>query len=151
MKTIALALLAFAALAAGPARAADVGVSISVGQPGFYGQIDIGTMRPQVIYPQPVLIQRVPSPPPPLYLRVPPGHEKNWAKHCGKYNACGRPVYFVKGDWYEREYVPHYREQYDRDRGGWRDDDDGPGRGRGHDKDDDKGKGRGHGHGHGKD
>lgn len=146
MKNTALALLALAALAAGPARAADVGVSISVGQPGFYGQIDIGNMRPQLIYPQPVIIQRVAVPPPPLYLRVPPGHEKKWAKHCKKYNACGRPVYFVRDDWYEREYVPRYR---DRDgRGGWRDDDGpGRGRGRGHDKDDDKGRGRGHGHG----
>ncbi|PZP33805.1 MAG: hypothetical protein DI603_06855 [Roseateles depolymerans] len=151
-----LASVALAAIAAGPARAADVGVSISVGQPGFYGQIDIGTMRPQVIYPQPVLIQRVPSPPPPLYLRVPPGHEKNWAKHCAKYNACGRPVYFVKGDWYEREYVPRYRDGYDRDHGRWRDDDRDHdrdhGRGRGHDKGDDRGgHGRGHGNGNGRD
>ncbi len=155
MKTAAIVLAALAATAtlpAAPARAADVGVSISIGQPGFYGQIDIGSMRPQVIYPQPVIIQRVTAPPPPLYLRVPPGHEKNWAKHCSKYDACGRPVYFVKGDWYEREYVPRYRDQYDRERGGWRDDD-GPGRGRGrsHDKDDDRGRGRGHGNGHGRD
>ena len=154
-KTVAIGLTACAAWLAGPATAADVGVSISIGQPGFYGQIDIGNMRPQVIYPQPVIIRRAPVEAPPLYLRVPPGHEKNWAKHCRKYDACGRPVYFVKGDWYEREYVPRYRDRYDRDRGGWRDDDgprgrdDGPGRGRGrgHDKDDDKGRGRGHGHG----
>jgi len=34
-----------------PAHAADVGVSISVGQPGFYGQIDIGDFpQPQLIY-----------------------------------------------------------------------------------------------------
>ena len=30
------------AVAAAPALAADVGVSISIGQPGFYGRIDIG-------------------------------------------------------------------------------------------------------------
>lgn len=160
MKTAAIAFAALAAtvmLTAGPARAADVGVSISIGQPGFYGQIDIGNMRPQVIYPQPVIIQRVAVPPPPLYLRVPPGHEKNWAKHCARYNACGRPVYFVRGDWYEREYVPRYRDGYDRDRGAWRDDDRGNGRdrgrahGRGDDRDHDHGKGRGNGRGHDKD
>ena len=32
------------------AVAADVGVSISIGQPGFYGQLDIGDFpQPQVI------------------------------------------------------------------------------------------------------
>ncbi len=97
-----------------PAIAADVGVSISVGQPGFYGRIDLGNVvqPPQVIYPQPVLIQRVPVgvAPPPLYLRVPPGHEKHWRRHCQKYNACDRPVYFVQEQWYSNVYVPHYRE-----------------------------------------
>jgi hypothetical protein len=93
------------------AQATDVGVSISIGQPGFYGQIDIGTFpRPQVIYAEPVIV----SPPPvhavyqPMYLRVPPGHEKHWAKHCREYNACGRPVYFVREQWYKDVYVPEY-------------------------------------------
>ena len=45
--------------AMGGANAADVGVSISVGQPGFYGQIDIGHFpQPRVVYAQPVVIQR---------------------------------------------------------------------------------------------
>ena len=49
-------LLAASAL---PALAADVGVSVSVGQPGFYGRIDIGNVPPPVlIYPQPVVIQQ---------------------------------------------------------------------------------------------
>ena len=30
----------------------------------------------------------------PIYLHVPPGHAKNWRKHCAHYNACGQPVYF---------------------------------------------------------
>jgi len=38
----------------------------------------------------------------PVYLWVPPGHRKNWGKHCHRYNACGVPVYFVRDDWYER-------------------------------------------------
>ncbi|MET0520005.1 MAG: hypothetical protein ABW005_14370 [Burkholderiaceae bacterium] len=129
-----------------PAQAADVGVSISVGQPGFYGQIDVGTMRPQLVYAQPVMVERAAVRPAPVYLRVPPGHQKNWAKHCREYGACGRPVYFVRDDWYQREYVPRYRDGYDRDHGRWRDDDDR------HDHDDHgKGKGKGHGKGHGRD
>lgn len=96
-----------------PAFAADVGVSVSVGQPGFYGRIDIGNApRPVLIYPQPVVIQKVyvAQPPPPLYLHVPPGHAQKWSKHCHKYDACSRPVYFVKDDWYNNVYVPHYQQ-----------------------------------------
>ncbi|MHB1290566.1 MAG: hypothetical protein ACYCY5_00045 [Sulfuricella sp.] len=99
-----------------PALAADVGVSVSIGQPGFYGQIDIGGYPPpQVLYRQPMVIERVPMNRPPIYLRVPPGHAKHWSKNCRKYNACGERVYFVQDDWYNREYVPRYQEQH-RDR-----------------------------------
>ena len=114
-----------------PAFAGDVGVSISVGQPGFYGQIDIGNVpRPPVVYAQPVVIARTPEyvSAPPIYLHVPPGHEKHWSKHCAEYRACGRPVYFVRDDWYNNEYVPRYK----------------------HDGDHDDDHGHGHGHGHGK-
>jgi len=94
------------------AVASDVGVSVRVGQPNFYGRIDIGDMpRPQVVYAQPVLVQ--PAPPgvvvQPIYLRVPPGHAKHWNKHCQRYNACGQPVYFVQESWYTNVYVPRYR------------------------------------------
>jgi len=41
---------------------------------------------------------------PPLYLYVPPGHAKNWGKHCGRYNACARPVYFVQEQWVQERY-----------------------------------------------
>jgi hypothetical protein len=100
------------------AVAADVGISISVGQPGFYGQIDIGNMpRPQVVFAQPIWVQRGPVERAPIYLRVPPGHEKKWGKHCARYNACGRPVYFVRDDWYQNTYVPYYREHGHRDDG----------------------------------
>jgi hypothetical protein len=34
-----------------------------------------------------------------VYLYVPPGHQKNWAKHCARYAACGQPVYFVQERW----------------------------------------------------
>ena len=129
MKRIAIAALFTAASCA--AFAADVGVSISVGQPGFYGRIDIGNAPPPVlVYPQPVVIQPVrvvqPVPVQPLYLHVPPGHAKDWGKHCHKYNACAQPVYFVKDDWYNTVYVPHYQSEKG------------------------KGKGKGNGKGHGK-
>ena len=43
------------------AQAADVGVSVSVGQPGFYGRIDIGNYpQPELIYAQPVVIRPAP-------------------------------------------------------------------------------------------
>ncbi|RPI35074.1 MAG: hypothetical protein EHM67_14105 [Hyphomicrobiaceae bacterium] len=96
-----------------PALAADVGVSVSIGDPGFYGRLDIGNYPPpQVIYRQPRVIQRVPMDRPPIYLRVPPGHAKHWSKNCHKYNACGERVYFVQDNWYNREYAPRYREQH---------------------------------------
>lgn len=108
-----------------PAFAADVGVSVSIGQPGFYGRIDIGDYpypQPQVIYRQPRIVERSYIEREPIYLRVPPGHAKNWSKHCRKYNACGERVYFVQDNWYNKEYVPHYREQH-RDRQDYRRDD----------------------------
>ena len=95
-------LLALAATAPVQAADLDVGVSINIGQPGFYGRIDIGTFpAPAVIYPQPMVI--VPSPVAvvqrPIYLYVPPGHQKHWAKHCAQYGACNQPVYFVQESW----------------------------------------------------
>ncbi len=95
-----------------PGFAADVGVSVSIGQPGFYGQLDIGGYPPpQVIYRQPILIERGVERPP-IYLRVPPGHARHWRKHCGEYNACDERVYFVNNNWYNRDYAPRYQEQH---------------------------------------
>jgi len=117
MKHFLIAVAVAVVTVATPALAADVGVSVSIGQPGFYGQIDIGDSYPppRVIYRQPRVIERVPMDRPPIYLRVPPGHAKHWSKNCHKYNACGERVYFVQDSWYNREYVPRYQEQH-RDR-----------------------------------
>lgn len=104
-------------LVAAPALAADVGVSISIGQPGFYGQIDIGGYpAPRVIYREPRTLYRSALHRAPVYLHVPPGHAKNWRKHCRQYNACGERVYFVQNNWYTGEYVPHYQKRHS-DRG----------------------------------
>ncbi len=96
-----------------PALASEVGVSVRVGQPGFYGRVDIGNLPPpRLVYAAPIVIQPVPAGVvhQPIYLHVPPGHAKNWRKHCGHYNACGQPVYFVQENWYNNVYVAHYRD-----------------------------------------
>ena len=121
------------AVAALPAFGADVGVSVNVGQPGFYGRIDIGNAPPpRVVYAQPIIVQQVQVAQPlqPVYLRVPPGHAKKWSKHCHKYDACNRPAYFVRDDWYNNVYVPHYRQAH----GGPPHDNPGKGHGKGKNK-----------------
>ncbi len=136
---------------------ASAQVSITVGQPGFYGRVDIGAMAPPpVIYREPVIVERpVRVVREPLYLRVPPGHAKNWRKHCGKYRACGRRVLFVRDDWYLNDYAPRYRAEHrgrhhqpgrherrdQHEHRGGRDD---------HRDDGRRDHGRGHGNGHGK-
>lgn len=125
--------------------AADVGVSVSIGQPGFYGQLDIGNYpRPQLIYAEPMVVHRSQVVYQPVYLHVPPGHEKHWSKHCAKYGACGRPVYFVRDNWYNEVYAPRYREAHggghDHQHGHDHHDDHGhPGKGKGHGKHKNKG------------
>jgi hypothetical protein len=137
--------------------AATAQISVQISPPGVYGRVDIdGLPQPRLILPQPVIIRPPPLPrvdvaigqppqpapqpprvvaqPQPIYMWVPPGHQRDWKKHCYRYNACGMPVYFVHNDWYQDHVHPR-------------------GRGRGHgkdDRDDDKGRGRGHG-GKGKD
>jgi hypothetical protein len=129
-RNIAQAFVLLGALVAGaPAGATDVGVSIQISQPGVYGRIDIGQFpKPQVVVAQPVIVLKPPpqqvvvAQPQPVYMWVPPGHRKNWRKHCREYGACGVPVLFVEDRWY---------------------DDNVKGKG--------KGKGQGKGHGKGKD
>ena len=120
---------------AGVGRAGDLGINVIVsGQvaPGVYGQVQLGNAAPPppVVYAQPMLIEPQAVPPPPVYLHVPPGHAKNWRKHCREYNACNRPVYFVRSAEYEPDYG---RRKHDDDHG------------HGHD---DRGDDHGHGHDH---
>jgi hypothetical protein len=108
-----LPILALASSLCGGASLAQVGVSIDIRQPGVYGRIDIGNAPPPpVVYAKPIIY----APPPrvvvqqePLYLYVPPGHQKNWGRHCRRYDACGRPVYFVRETW--------VRERWDHEHG----------------------------------
>jgi len=107
MRIFISALLLAAALAVTSAAAQDVRVTIS-GEvsPGVYGRVDIGTKPPPLVQPTAVLIVKQGKPPAPIYMHVPPGHAKNWRKHCARYNACGVPVYFVKSAEYEPGYQP---------------------------------------------
>ncbi|AZN36667.1 hypothetical protein [Iodobacter ciconiae] len=130
-KHFSKASLLFAFLISSATHAADVGISVQFGQPGFYGSFNIGDFQPpRLIYRQPKIIQRPAVTQPPVYLIVPPGHAKNWSKHCSRYNACSRPVYFVQESWYNSEVVPRYQEN------------------RNNDRDHNKHHGHGKGHGH---
>lgn len=90
--------------------AQDVRVTVS-GEiaPGVYGRVDISNRPspPPLVFAQPVVIvkQRHTATMSPIYLHVPPGHARNWSKHCKRYNACNQPVYFVKS----AEYEPGYK------------------------------------------
>ena len=143
--------LILAASAIGPAVAqTSVGVSIGINQPGVYGRINIGEIpRPALVLPQPVIIvpSRVAVERQPIYLYVPPVHQQDWGRHCGRYSACGQPVYFVQDQWVRERYQQEHP-GWDRGRHrGW-DKRDGRGEGRGHGRgnDNDKGKGKGKGH-----
>jgi hypothetical protein len=141
MKRFVIVASVLAAILSAPAIAADVGVSVSIGQPGFYGRIDIGDYpypQPQVIYRQPRVIERVYIEREPIYMRVPLGHAKNWRKYCHQYGACGERVYFVKDYWYKHEYAPRYQEFHS-------------GRGDNHGNGNRGNNGNGKGRGHGRD
>lgn len=134
MRKLLATILAVAAAA--PAIAADVGVSVTISEPGVFGRVDIGRFpQPQVVVPAPVIIQAPPrvvvaQPVQPIYMWVPYDHRKNWKRYCGNYHACGVPVYFVRHDWYDREVRHHGRHGDDHH---------------------DHGKGKGKGHGKGRD
>jgi hypothetical protein len=139
MRLLFMGSIAAASLACGGiVRAGDLGINVIVsGQvaPGVYGQVQIGNASPPpVVYAQPMLIEPQAAPRPPVYLHVPPGHAKNWRKYCRQYNACNRPVYFVRSAEYEPDYARRNHE-HDRDD-------------HGHDRDDDHGHGHDHDHDH---
>ena len=139
-----LVALALAACAIAPVYA-QVGVSIGINQPGVYGQINIGGgyPPPAIVYPQPVIISPGPVVGPPMYLYVPPLYQRNWRRYCGRYNACGRRVYFVQEQWVRDRYHhahPEWRGNRN-DQRRWNRDDD-------HDHSHDHGNDRGHDRSH---
>jgi hypothetical protein len=86
-----------------------VGWSLQVGQQGYYGQLNVGNPPPpQLVFPAPItIVQRLwMGWAQPICLRVPPHQTTNWGRHCTLYNACNKPVYFVREEWYQRAYAP---------------------------------------------
>ncbi len=138
-------LISIAALfltAAGAAQAGDLHIHVMLSgevAPGVYGQVQIVNERPaNLVYTQPLLIEPQAILPPPVYLHVPPGHATHWRRHCREYNACDRPVYFVRSD----EYEPGYGRRDDREHdAGQRED-----HRQGHDADRDHQRGYDHDH-----
>jgi len=112
MKTLQLTVLLSLLFGCASAQAGNPVINVTVGgeiSPGVYGEVQFGNAPPPpVVYAQPVIITHESHSEEgrPLYLHVPPGHAKNWKRHCREYNACNRPVYFVRS----AEYEPGYRE-----------------------------------------
>lgn len=104
---------------AGACRGGDLNIHLMLSgevAPGVYGQVQIGNESPPpLVNAQPILIELQSAPAPPVYLHVPPGHARNWRKHCREYNACNRMVYFVRSKEYELGYVRGNNE-HDHDR-----------------------------------
>jgi len=123
LTTLSYAVAVLALSQMGSAAATEVGVSVQISQPGVYGRVDIGRFpQPQVVVAQPVVIVRPvmvqQAPPQPVYMWVPPGHRQNWRKHCGRYNACGVPVYFVQDQWYGEHVKGQGKDKHkDKDKG----------------------------------
>jgi hypothetical protein len=111
-----LSVVGFVTMGAGVARAGELNINVILsGQvaPGVYGQVQLGSNPPPpVVYAQPVLVepQSYAVAPPPVYLHVPPDHASHWREHCREYNACNRPVYFVRSAEYEPGYQRHDKE-----------------------------------------
>jgi hypothetical protein len=95
MKRILIAMM-ITLIAATAANASDVGVSVSIGQPGFY--MNIGNVPPPAVYAHPVVVRPAPvvvyrTAPVvvarPVYAHVPPGHAKHWYR-----DHHGYPVHY---------------------------------------------------------
>jgi len=105
MKKLLVIALALGAVGSAMAQP-SVGLSIGINQPGVYGQINIGNLpAPALVAPRPVVIAPAAVSAPPAYLYVPLAEQRNWRRYCGKYEACGRPVYFVREDWVRDRYA----------------------------------------------
>jgi hypothetical protein len=120
MKRIWLATALAVASTSAWALDVSVGAHITIGDPNFYGVINIGDVPepPRLIYREPRIVIHEHVVAEPVYMRVPPGHAKHWDKHCHDYGACNRRVFFVEDDWYENRYVPHYKAKHGHGGGG---------------------------------
>ncbi len=92
---------------------AQVGLSVQLGQSGYYGPLELnGYPTPSLLYPRPVIIQPQSTGYSPVYMNVPPSQASNWGRYCAQYGVCNRPVYFVRDSWYTNTYIPYYRKHH---------------------------------------
>ncbi len=86
---------------------------VVIGDPGYYGVLPPLTgYTPQVWNANPIValgaaIAGLAA----LYLNVPDYQRNNWRFYCSRYNACNRPVYFVRDNWYRDVYAPQYKKR----------------------------------------
>lgn len=124
-KRALILMMSFGMLASLPALADDdLGINVMLeGEvaPGVYGRVELGNnSHPDIYYPQPMVIVKDSryAKYKPVYLHVPPGHAKHWDKHCQKYHACNRPVYFVRSAEYDESYQREHAHDHDHDHDG---------------------------------
>ena len=70
-------------------------------RPGVYGRIQVRQgPPPPLLSPQAVVATRELGPirGEPVYLYVPTGQVRKWSRYCERYQACERPVFFVRVD-----------------------------------------------------
>jgi hypothetical protein len=70
-------------------------------RPGVYGRIQVRQgPPPPLLSPHPVVAARELGPirGKPVYLYVPTGQVRKWSRYCERYQACERPVFFVRVD-----------------------------------------------------
>ena len=135
MKALSKAALMLGLVLSAAAAQAQVYIGASVNgvlAPGVFGRVDIGNLggTPPLYSAQPVYVERVPRAAP-LYIYAAPYERSNWRRYCGRYDACGAPVYFVNvgrdGRWARPMRVanpprPVYRDRDDHRWDGRRDD-----------------------------
>jgi hypothetical protein len=116
--SIAIMALGFAANAA---SANDLGINVVLEgevKPGVYGRVELGrNSRPDLVYAEPRVIvveedHHHHHHDEPVYLHVPPGHARNWGRHCHAYHACSRQVYFVMSDEYREKPKPKHKHHH---------------------------------------
>lgn len=106
---LVLTLACLACLGAAPATqaATQIAVNIGINAPGHYGRIDFNrypqallvTQQPVIYLRETVVVQQAP-----IYLYVPTAQQTDWGRYCRRYQACGRPVHFVREDWVRAQY-----------------------------------------------
>lgn len=96
--------LLLAAAGAAAADAQQAYVNVTAGgplRPGVYGRIEVrNAPPPPLLSPRPLVASKELGLPrlEPVYLYVPAGQVRRWSRYCQRYDACRRPVYFVRMD-----------------------------------------------------